>query len=43
MAAWAFLPVTPAIADTRSWDYAVWQRRHRRAFLERIERRSIAG
>jgi Gamma-glutamyl cyclotransferase, AIG2-like len=43
IAAWAFLPVTPAIADSRSWDYGVWQRRHRRAFLERIGKRDIAG
>jgi hypothetical protein len=38
-AARAFLPVSAAIAGERPWDYGEWQRRHRRSFLECLERR----
>jgi hypothetical protein len=35
----AFLPVSASIAGERPWDYRAWQRRHRRSFLECLERR----
>ncbi|MFO1127768.1 MAG: gamma-glutamylcyclotransferase family protein [Rhodospirillales bacterium] len=35
-AAYAFLPAKPMIAAGRTWNFATWRRRHRRAFLEHI-------
>jgi gamma-glutamyl AIG2-like cyclotransferase len=38
-----FLPVTPAIAETRPWHFDVWQHLDRQSFLQRIAKHGTAA